>query len=66
VTAAAGLDGAGLDVAVENSTSGVTLSQNAGLAARGNKRGSPETQIQTAKVESIRGQFTLPPLGRRR
>ncbi len=56
------LVGAGVDVAVETSTSGVTLSQNAVVAGRGNKGGSPETQIQAAKVESVRGQFTLLPL----
>lgn len=71
VMALSAVDGAGvvllgeaMDVAVETIDSGVMLSHNVAVAGRGNKGGSPETQIHVTKMNNITGRFTLLPLGR--
>jgi beta-galactosidase len=56
------LAGTTMELAVENTTNEVVLSQNALIAGRGNKGGDPETQIKAEEIKHIAGKFTLLPL----
>ena len=54
-----------IDVAVENTTQGIVLSQNMLVSGRGNKGGGPETPIVAEKLTKLSGKFHLLVLGKR-
>ena len=54
-----------MNVAVENTSQGIVLSQNMLVSGRGNKGGGPETPIVAEKLTKLSGKFHLLVLGRR-